>query len=68
MCTPWHSGGSKCSQGIFTGLKHREFDATFVLFDALYAEFCAMLLVEDSDIIDVYTVAFLWVSVFARNF
>jgi len=50
MCTPWHSGGSRCSQGIFTGLKHREFWATFVLFCAVYAEFCAMFLVADSDI------------------
>jgi len=36
MCTPWHSGGSRCSQGIFTGLKHREFCATFVLFYGYY--------------------------------
>ena len=50
MCTPWHSGGSKCSQGIFTGLKHREFCATFVLFCAVYAELCAILVVADSDI------------------
>jgi len=50
MCTPWHSGGSKCSQAIFTVLKLREFCATFVLFCAVYAEFCAMLLVADSGI------------------
>jgi len=44
-------GGSRCSQRIFTGLKHRKFYATFVLFCAVYAELCAMLLVADSDII-----------------
>jgi len=32
------------------GRKHREFCATFVLFCAVYAELCAMLLVADSDI------------------
>jgi len=37
--------------GIFTGRKHREFCATFVLFCAVYAEFCTMLLVADFDII-----------------
>jgi len=50
MCTPWHSCRSKCSEGIFTGLKHREFCATFVLFCAVYTELCAMLVVADSDI------------------
>jgi len=68
MCTQWHSGGSECSQGIFTSLKDREFCATFVRFCAAYAEFCAMLLVADSYIMPCVTVAFLWVSVFPRNF
>jgi len=30
MCTPWYSFGSKCSQGIFTDLKHREFCAAYL--------------------------------------
>ena len=68
MCTSWNSGGSRCSQGIFTGRKHREFCATFVLFCAVYAEFCATLLGADSDIMPSVHLAFLWVSVFPRNF
>jgi len=33
---------------MFKYLKHCEFFATFVLFCAVYAELCAMLLVADS--------------------
>jgi len=76
VCTPWHSGGCKCSQGIFTGVKHREFCATFVLVCAIYAEFCATPLMGDSPcslwqiltLCRVYTVTFLRVSVFPNNF
>ena len=60
-------GGSRCSQRIFTGLKHREFCATFVLFCAVYAELCAMLLVADSDICHVYTVSKSLIRSVAQN-
>jgi len=57
MCTLLHSCGSQCSQGIFNDLKHCEICATFVLFCAVYAEFCATPLMGDSDLCHVYTMA-----------
>jgi len=42
MCTLLHSCGSQCSQGSFKYLKHSEFCVTFVLFCAVYAEFCPL--------------------------